>query len=250
MHNRILIVDDTPLNIRILETILGKKGYQLDIAQNGLQALEIAEKSKPDLILLDVMMPKLDGFETCVRFKASEKLRDIPIIFLTASTETKDIVKGFELGAVDYVTKPFKAAELVVRVRTHLSIYNLQRKLKQRIEEIATLKRERESFLRHELKNRIMPISALSELLLEDAKDKLNENELKWLALIVKSSQDMNNLIDSLKKLEDFEAGRYELELSQFDLNELILQIIIQLKTVYGGKVRFKYRNNMADENI
>ena len=103
--SRILVVDDTLKNIQVLGTILRKQGYQINIAKSGLQALEVVEKIPSDLILLDVMMPELDGFETCKRLKASDKTRDIPVIFLTAKVETEDIVKGFELGAVDYVTK-------------------------------------------------------------------------------------------------------------------------------------------------
>ncbi len=127
--SRILIVDDTLKNIQVLGTILRTKGYQINIAKSGLQALEVVEKVLPDLILLDVMMPELDGFETCKRLKASDKTRDIPVIFLTAKVETDDIVKGFELGAVDYVTKPFNSVELLKRVESHMALSLLQRYL-------------------------------------------------------------------------------------------------------------------------
>lgn len=126
---RILIVDDTPKNIQVLGTILKKEGYQIIAAQNGLQALGTFAKIIPDLILLDVMMPELDGFETCKRLKADEQTRDIPIIFLTARTETEDVVNGFELGAVDYVTKPFNSHELLSRVSTHLQLKAAREKL-------------------------------------------------------------------------------------------------------------------------
>ena len=118
----ILIVDDTPKNIQLLGTILKNAGYKVNVATNGLQALSVLEKLKPDLILLDVMMPDLDGYETCKRIKEINHLKDIPIIFLTAKTQTEDIVKGFELGAVDYIVKPFNALELLARVKTHLSL--------------------------------------------------------------------------------------------------------------------------------
>jgi adenylate cyclase len=124
--SRILIVDDTPANIQTLSAILKEKGYQISVATNGRQALEVVSKVRPDLILLDVMMPEMDGFEACQKLKASD-WHDIPIIFLTAKTETDDIVRGFELGAVDYVAKPFNAHELLARVNTHLSIDRLRR---------------------------------------------------------------------------------------------------------------------------
>lgn len=124
---RILIVDDTPANIQTLSAILKEKGYQISVATNGRQALDVVSKVRPDLILLDVMMPEMDGFEACEKLKASMEWHDIPIIFLTAKTETSDIVRGFELGAVDYVGKPFNAHELLARVNTHLSMDRLRR---------------------------------------------------------------------------------------------------------------------------
>ena len=124
---RILIVDDTPANIQALAAILKNKGYQISAATNGKQALEVLARVQPDLILLDVMMPEMDGFETCRRLKEDERWRQIPVIFLTSKTETSDIVQGFELGAVDYVAKPFNTHELLARVNTHLTMDRLRR---------------------------------------------------------------------------------------------------------------------------
>jgi diguanylate cyclase (GGDEF)-like protein len=118
----ILIVDDLPQNLQVLGSILRKNKYQIAVATNGQQALDVLNNISPDLILLDVMMPELDGHEVCRRLKAQERTREISIIFLTAKSETSDIVKGFELGAVDYVTKPFNATELLARVKTHIEL--------------------------------------------------------------------------------------------------------------------------------
>ena len=120
MNERILVVDDTPANIQTVAAILKGQGYQLSVATNGKQALDVVEKMRPDLILLDVMMPEMDGFETCQRIKSSEAWRDIPIIFLTAKTDTADLVKGFEMGAVDYVGKPFQRPR-IAGARQHAS---------------------------------------------------------------------------------------------------------------------------------
>jgi signal transduction histidine kinase len=125
--SRIMIVEDAPANIQALTTILRERGYRISVATNGRQALEALAKVRPDLILLDVLMPDMDGFETCTRIKASPEWRDIPIIFLTGKTGTDDIVRGFELGAVDYVGKPFHAHELLARVATHLAMDHLRR---------------------------------------------------------------------------------------------------------------------------
>src|SRR5512136_864122 len=137
MSNRILVVDDTPANIQLLAATLKGKGYQISVATNGKQALEVVSRRRPDLILLDVMMPEMDGFETCRRLKASERWHAIPVIFLTAKTETEDIVQGFELGAVDYVAKPFNAHELLARVATHLTMDELRRSLAEKNAELA-----------------------------------------------------------------------------------------------------------------
>jgi class 3 adenylate cyclase len=137
VNERILVVDDTPANIQTVAAILKGQGYQLSVATNGKQALDVLEKIRPDLILLDVMMPELDGFETCQRIKSTEAWRDIPIIFLTAKTETTDLVKGFEMGAVDYVGKPFNAHELLARVNTHLTVDQLRRSLAGKNAELA-----------------------------------------------------------------------------------------------------------------
>ena len=124
---RILVVDDTPANIQTLAATLKERGYQISVATNGRQALDLVARVRPDLILLDVMMPEMDGFETCRHLKGADSTRDVPVIFLTAKTETVDIVQGFELGAVDYVAKPFNAHELLARVNTHLTMDRLRR---------------------------------------------------------------------------------------------------------------------------
>ncbi|MCP4132778.1 MAG: fused response regulator/phosphatase [bacterium] len=118
----ILIVDDVPKNIQVLGNILNKESYRIAFATDGKQALDMVYNLHPDLILLDIMMPEMDGYEVCRKLKESRDTRDIPIIFLTAKTETEDIVKGFQFGAVDYVTKPFNSAVLLARVQTHLEL--------------------------------------------------------------------------------------------------------------------------------
>lgn len=118
----LLIVDDDLESIRALEAILKDEGYLICVARSGLQALDAACAWHPDLILLGIGMPEMDGFEVCRRLKAIPEMRQIPIIFLSTRTETERIVKGFELGAVDYVVKPFNAAELMARVRTQVEL--------------------------------------------------------------------------------------------------------------------------------
>jgi CheY-like chemotaxis protein len=118
----ILIVDDVPKNIQVLAGILNQKQMRLAVAQTGAQVFEMLERISPDLILLDIMLPDINGFDICQRLKQDERTRHIPIIFLTAKIELEDMVKGFEAEAVDYVTKPFNPIELRVRVKTQLDL--------------------------------------------------------------------------------------------------------------------------------
>jgi PAS domain S-box-containing protein len=120
---KVMIVDDTPANIDVLRRIL--EGFEISIAMNGESALTLVEKNRPDLILLDVMMPGIDGFETCKRLKANPATKHIPVIFVTAKTEVDDVVRGFKVGSVDYIAKPFKREEVVSRVEAHLKIEQL-----------------------------------------------------------------------------------------------------------------------------
>ncbi|MCF8127170.1 MAG: response regulator [Deltaproteobacteria bacterium] len=122
----ILIVEDNPKNIQFLGNLLLSQNYEIGVAQNGINALTFLEERVPDLILLDVMMPEMDGYEFCRKIKNNLALSHIPVIFLTAKSESDDIVKGFEVGGTDYVTKPFIAAELLARIKTQLEIKQLR----------------------------------------------------------------------------------------------------------------------------
>src|SRR5690242_15816668 len=126
---KILLVDDVPANLTVLTSALEPEGYEILAAPSGSIALQVAAKAKPDLILLDIMMPGMDGLETCRRLKQNEATRDIPVIFITARNETESVVEGFHAGGVDYVTKPFQAGEVLNRVATHLRINRLTREL-------------------------------------------------------------------------------------------------------------------------
>ncbi len=128
----ILIVDDTPANLNVLSAILGKRGYRVRPAINGALALKAAQKAAPDLILLDVQMPGLDGYEVCRQLKRDAQTRDIPVIFISALDDVLDKVEAFQAGGVDYITKPFQIEEVLARVENQLALH-------QQREEIATL---------------------------------------------------------------------------------------------------------------
>ncbi|MBT3606302.1 MAG: response regulator, partial [Candidatus Latescibacteria bacterium] len=249
---RILIVDDTIKNIQVLGTILRGESYLTNVAQDGLKALEIVSLVRPDLILLDIMMPELDGFETCKRLKDNPDTRDIPVVFLTAKTEIDDMVHGFELGAVDYITKPFNPTELLARVRTHLQVYHLQEELRHQLGENARLKREQEAFLRHELKNNLTPIQGYAELLLKTVE--LEEKPKKWMASIFSGTEKIVSLIDALRKLQDLESNTVKLTKTPVHVQDMIQKIIADLDIAFEHQVPINFEHPplptmiMADE--
>ena len=130
---KILVVDDNSLNLQLVASTLAENGYEPVVTASGVQALDFLQKETSELILLDVMMPKMDGFEVCRRIKSNDKLKALPVIFLTVKTEIEDLLRGFELGAVDYICKPFNVLELLARIKLHLE-------LKWAREEIKTLR--------------------------------------------------------------------------------------------------------------
>ena len=136
MNAEILIVDDIPDNLNLLCQTLESEGYNIIAAPSGEIALQIVARIQPDLILLDIMMPGMDGFETCRRFKADKRLANIPVIFITARDETESVVEGFQVGGVDYITKPFQKEEVLVRVQTHLKNHLLTQELIQKNREL------------------------------------------------------------------------------------------------------------------
>lgn len=129
----VLVVDDTPTNLKVLADYLSAEGFRILVARNGESALKRAEHGQPDIILLDVLMPGINGFETCGRLKANPATEHIPVIFMTALSETEHKVRGFEMGAVDYVTKPIQQAEVLARLQTHLKIRDLTNTLERRV---------------------------------------------------------------------------------------------------------------------
>jgi PAS domain S-box-containing protein len=135
----VLVVDDTPANLGVLLELLGEAGLEVLVAEDGASAVERATYARPDLILLDVLMPEMDGFATCERLKAQKETADIPVVFMTALTDVDDKVRGFEVGAVDYVTKPFQPAELLARIRTHLTVQHLRTQLQESEERLSRI---------------------------------------------------------------------------------------------------------------
>jgi putative two-component system response regulator len=160
----ILAVDDTPASLRLLTDILSGEGYSVRSAINGELALKAAASQPPQLILLDVNMPEMDGFEVCRRLKQDSETSDVPVIFVSALSEMQDKLKGFELGGVDYVTKPFQREELLARVRTHLELHSLRNHLEEMVDARTRSLQESENRLRNNLLETVSAVAAMVEL--------------------------------------------------------------------------------------
>jgi signal transduction histidine kinase len=187
----ILIVDDTAANLSVLVETLGAAGYQLMVAEDGEEALSLTMQAQPDLILLDVMMPGLDGFETCRRLKARPQCIAIPVLFMTALSDTADKVKAFTAGGVDYITKPFHNEEVLARVKTHLALRGMHRELEAQLA-------YREKFIRiasHDLRNPLCLIQLAGSIALSH--HKLSPEVAKIMANIGESANHMSRIVDT-----------------------------------------------------
>lgn len=235
MKGSILAVDDNPANLDLLFDLLGEAGYQVLFAKNGESAITRAQNTSPDLILLDVMMPGIDGFETCRQLKAHEATRRIPVIFMTAVRDTTEKVKGFELGAVDYITKPIQSEEVLARVNTHLTIQRLQRDLLEKNQELSTaLDREKElnalksrfiSMASHELRNPMTILQLSLDLLKRYHTRMSSEKQEQELQSMGGTLKHMQNLLDEVLMASKAEAGRFEYKPHRIDGSELCQRV-------------------------
>jgi len=253
----ILIVDDTPKNIQVLGGILRDAGYDINVATDGRAALDSLARVIPDLVLLDVIMPEMDGFQVCRRMKEDPNLAEIPVIFLTAKVETDDIVRGFDLGAVDYVTKPFRSAELLKRVDTHMTLSRLRSELGARVGELSSalsqieqLHREQDSFLRHELNNVINPIAGYTDLLRAKISGDLDEKQLGWLNSITRGASSMQTMLGEMKKLQDFERGEHKLNTMAVPIHGILSDIVKDVALIMENRVDIELSSEREDARV
>ncbi|MDP6040990.1 MAG: response regulator, partial [Candidatus Latescibacteria bacterium] len=222
---KILLVDDTPTNLDVLCELLGAQGFKLSVAPNGEVALGIVNRVIPDLILLDVMMPGIDGFEVCRRLKQNEKTREIPVIFITAEDMTQSVVTGFEVGGVDYIKKPFQSEEVLIRVQTHLKIDRLTRELARKNTELSQASERKSSFLAsmaHELRTPITSIKGYTDNMRDGIGGTLNKRQIRNLARVSQNSDHLLGLVNDLLDLSKIEAGRMDVNPEPFCVQNLI----------------------------
>jgi two-component system sensor histidine kinase/response regulator len=224
-RRKILIVDDDRINIRILGGILRGEGYLLTEADSGERALQVYAESLPDLVLLDVMMPGIDGFETCRRLNKIYGDKCAPVIFITAKSESDDVVEGLGAGGVDYLPKPFKAKEVIARIRSHLQNRALSEQRKQLVEQLSKANAAKNRFLgmaAHDLRNPLASIRGLSEFLREGAVGPLTPEQIDLINTIHSASQSMLDLVNELLDVATIEAGELKIHYGPHNLAELI----------------------------
>lgn len=220
----VLVVDDTAPNLGLVVDFLEGSGLQVSIARDGEEALNRAALVRPDLILLDVMMPGMDGFEVCRRLKARPETSDIPVIFMTSLSRTEDKTVGFQVGAVDYVTKPLQMEELVARVRTHVKLRRLQKALQERnarlheeverrqeaqeaLVEMINSVRNTSNAIAHDLRTPLTELRTRMEVMVFDLKNKLDPDNLERLENSLSDIDRVIGIFNALLRLAEIDAG-------------------------------------------
>lgn len=199
----ILVVDDNQENLKLVSSSLKEKGYKLALALSGNSAFKILETTKIDLILLDVMMPEMDGFEVCKRLKKDERLKEIPVIFLTAKAESEDLVKGFEAGGVDYISKPFNQTELFARVNNHIELAKARA-------EIIQMNQSRDklyAIIAHDIRSPFASIILLIDMLTSEILDPSSKDYQEIIWHLKKTVFITNNLLNDLLEWTRFQTG-------------------------------------------
>lgn len=227
---KILIVDDVMSNVLLLKVLLTNEKFAIATASNGRQALEQVEKENPDLVLLDVMMPDMSGFEVAQHLKSNPNTADIPIIFLTALNSTADIVKGFQVGANDFISKPFNKEELIIRVTHQISLVAAKRLILSKTEELQRTIAGRDklySVIAHDLRSPMGSIKmVLNMLILNLPSEKIGAEMYELLTMANQTTEDVFSLLDNLLKWTKSQIGKLNVVYQDVDLVEVTEGVI------------------------
>jgi two-component system, sensor histidine kinase and response regulator len=221
VRDSIMIVDDTIENLRLLADLLGEKGYEIRPATGGRLALQAAMRSPPDLILLDVNMPEMDGYEVCRQIKQQEALKDVPVIFLTALTDTSDKLRAFALGGVDYIAKPFQIDEVLARVQVHLALRSARRELARNYEQLRELERMRDNLVHmivHDMRSPLTTILGRLDLVLRRSSDGLPARVIDDLRSARRTVGYLAEMTNDLLDVSRMEEGKLPIEHDPCDL--------------------------------
>lgn len=233
---KLLVVDDVQTNVLLLKALLGKEGYGILVANNGQEALEVIRNENPDLILLDVMMPGMDGFEVAERLKSEEFRCEIPIIFLTALDDTQSIVNGFKLGVGDFISKPFRKEELMVRIKHQLSLVAARRIIEEKNEELRKTIAGRDkmySVIAHDLRSPMASMKMLlNTIMMSVEKDKIDPDIFDMLEMSNKTSEEVFSLLDNLLKWTKSQLGKLTVIPQKLDISGLADGVVEVMNSV------------------
>lgn len=245
----ILIVDDTIYNVQLLSLLLMRQGYKVQKATSGLEALDKVNQQLPDIILLDIRMPDINGYEVCTRLKANSVTKDIPIIFISSIEEPSEKVEAFSVGGVDYISKPFQLIEVLARIETHLRLCSLQKKLQEQNEQLQlsadvlsrSLIQERElsqmktdfiSVVSHEFRTPLTTIQSASELL--EYYEWSKEEQVEQLHQIQSEVKHMTALMEDVLFLSRSNTNKVKLNLTRFNLLSFCIQLLRQMQRTFA----------------
>jgi len=234
----ILVVDDTPANLRLLTNMLRNGGYKVRPVSSGDMALRVVEAMPPDLVLLDISMPDMDGYEVCRRLKADPRWRDIPVLFISALADTADKVRAFQAGGVDYVGKPFQFEEVDARVRTHLELRRKSLALEESLARLQELEKQRDTLthmIAHDMRSPLLALQMSVELLAEQAGSADPENAT--LASTAKrGAAQVVEMVSQMLDVSRLESGKLELDREPADLADIAREAIATLRPHAGER--------------
>ncbi len=241
---KILIVDDSQFNLQIIKNVINKNGYEPVLISSAKEVVKTVKKEKPDLILLDIIMPEMNGYEVCKIIRNDSKIKDIPIIFLTGQSSIEDVAKGFEVGAVDYINKPFYEEELIARVKTHLQLKKLHDELKKSNEqltktyeellkanEIIQYKKLQAEFfanISHEFKTPLNLIFSTIQLLELCPGDTTYNND-RYTSIMKQNCYRLLRLVNNFIDITKMDSGYYELELKNHNIVYIVEEIVLSI---------------------
>lgn len=250
---KILIVDDVISNVLLLKALLKSEKYKVITAENGLQALDLVKTEMPDLILLDVMMPGMSGFDVSKELKASPEYHEIPILFLTALNSHEDIVKGFQLGANDFITKPFNKNELLIRIRHQVSLIAAKRVIIKQTEELRSIIIGRDklySVIAHDLRGPLGSIKMVLNMLIENLNSTtIGQDMFDVLCLANQTTEDTFALLDNLLKWTKSQIGRLNVVYQHSNLVDIIkdgIEIFQTAAELKGISIKFETTENCS----
>jgi len=229
----VLVVDDVIKNIEVVSEILYERGNEVSFALSGEEALQAVAHHLPDLVLLDIAMPGMDGFEVCRRLKKDKATREVPVVFLTAKNDSTDVVRGFEIGGVDYITKPFNTAELVSRVQTQLELKHNRDVIVRQNNELRELNAQKNRFfsiVAHDLKNPFNGFLGLTELINNHYESVSEKEHREYIAALYDSSQSLYKLLENLLTWSRLQLDTISVNPLSFELQPLLLDTIALFK--------------------